>query len=104
MNTTPRIRTITRAVDSSSAIEVLKRENELLKNTLSEVGGTIAPNSDLTSIQPEDFWSPSVEVDADHEFIEEYGSPSPIPSHDGTECFKWDNTMWSAAEHFKVGF
>jgi hypothetical protein len=30
-----------------------------------------------------------------------YGSMSPIPGHDGTDCFRWDNTLWSAAEHFK---
>lgn len=50
---------------------------------------------------PEDFWSPTVEVAEGGEFIERYGSPSPIPAHDGTESFKWDNTLGGSAEHFK---
>ena len=104
VQTASRVRTVARSVDSTSAIELLKRENELLKSTLNEVATSISPETDLTSILPEDFWSPATEVEADHEFVEEYGSPTPIPSHDGTECFKWDNTMWSAAEHFKVRF
>lgn len=35
-------------------------------------------------------------------FVEPYGLPSPIPEHDGTECLKWDPSLWSHADHFKV--
>lgn len=33
---------------------------------------------------------------------EAYGLISPIPDHDGTECLKWDPSLWSHADHFKV--
>ena len=36
-------------------------------------------------------------------FIEQYGLLSPIPDHDGTDCLKWDPSLWSHAEHFKGG-
>jgi 1,4-alpha-glucan branching enzyme len=49
----------------------------------------------------EDYWTPSVEVPPGHAYIEEYGTISPVPAHDGTDCFRWDNTLWSASEHFK---
>ena len=35
-------------------------------------------------------------------YDEQYGAISPIPDHDGTECLKWDDSLWSHAEHFKV--
>ena len=35
-------------------------------------------------------------------FDEQYGLISPIPDHDGTECLKWDPSLWSHADHFKV--
>ena len=35
-------------------------------------------------------------------WVEKYGLPSPIPDHDGTECLKWDPSLWSHADHFKV--
>lgn len=35
-------------------------------------------------------------------YVEPYGLPSPIPEHDGTECLKWDPSLWSHADHFKV--
>jgi len=37
-------------------------------------------------------------------FEEQYGAISPIPDHDGTECLKWDDSLWSHKEHFKVSF
>ncbi|MEW5315348.1 MAG: hypothetical protein WDW38_006786 [Sanguina aurantia] len=49
---------------------------------------------------PEDAWSPEA-APVDGGFVERYGALSPVPSHDGTECFKWDNTLASATEHFK---
>lgn len=34
--------------------------------------------------------------------VDEYGPISPVPNHDGTACFQWDNTLWSAEGHFRV--
>lgn len=109
--------------DSSlSPLEVLRRENELLKQTINEatssIGGLEAsleaanvpvPGSVVgvaavraaEDLKPEDYWSPSIEVPDGYEYVDEYGPISPIPGHDGTECFKWDDTLWSKAEHFK---
>ena len=102
---------------------MLRRENELLKQTINEatssIGGLEAsleaanvpvPGSVVgvaavraaEDLKPEDFWSPSIEVPDGYEYVDEYGPISPIPGHDGTECFKWDDTLWSKAEHFKV--
>ncbi len=95
----------TRAANELSTLERLKAENESLRSSLKDVesGAAIALDLiDAEGVMPEDFWSPAVHVPDGHEFVEEYGAPSQIPNHDGTECFKWDNTMWSAADHFKV--
>lgn len=108
-----------------SPLDVLKRENELLKQTISEakvsitdleqsLGDAGVPFSKLSNeeaqshaidtadLQPEDFWSPAIEVPEGFEYQDEYGAISPIPDHDGTECFKWDETLWAKADHFKV--
>lgn len=50
----------------------------------------------------EDFWSPQLAPAPGGEFVEVYGKIQPLPEHDGTECLKWDNTLWSHGEHFKV--
>lgn len=50
---------------------------------------------------PGDYWSPQGQ-DQHGELQEQLGELSPIPNHDGTECLKWDDTLWSHAEHFKV--
>ena len=50
---------------------------------------------------PEDYWTPQGE-DQHGELDEKLGSLSPIPDHDGTECLKWDDSLWSHAEHFRV--
>ncbi|KAJ9519994.1 hypothetical protein QJQ45_014719, partial [Haematococcus lacustris] len=50
---------------------------------------------------PEDYWSPALEVAPDNEYVDEYGAISPIPNHDGTACFQWDNTLWSSEGHFR---
>lgn len=34
--------------------------------------------------------------------VQVYGDIKPVPSHDGTECLKFDDTLWSHADHFKV--
>ncbi len=124
-----------------SALELLRRENELLRQTLDVAnvpvdavvqpsrssaptatvprpsGGPAVPAARLTvgsgrEVQlvgatsvperPEDYWSPCIEVPDNMEYVDEYGPISPIPNHDGTMSFKYDNTLWSAAEHFKV--
>lgn len=123
-----------------SALELLRRENELLRQTLdvanvpvdaistpsasssksssSLSAKSVRPKSVATSdpvqlslldaegsgtaLVPEDYWSPCIEVPDGMEYVDEYGPISPVPNHDGTMCFKWDNTLWSAAEHFKV--
>ncbi len=35
-------------------------------------------------------------------YADSYGAISPLPAHDGTECLKWDESLWSHAEHFRV--
>jgi hypothetical protein len=113
-----------RAEIGETPLDVLRKENELLKATINSAETAVADLAgQLTSqgvevpplptmpsmagvapvgIQPEDFWSPAVTVPEGHEFIEEYGRVSPIPDHDGTECLKWDPSLWSHADHFKV--
>ena len=49
--------------------------------------------------------SPSTETlqaDPGAPFVEQYGEIQPVPQHDGTECLKWDDSLWGHAEHFKV--
>ncbi|KAL4441059.1 hypothetical protein ABPG77_010490 [Micractinium sp. CCAP 211/92] len=110
-----------RAERSDSPLEVLRQENELLKRTIGSAETAVADlESQLAGagvdvppahaaaaataeapIIPEDFWSPTVTVPEGHAFIEPYGQPTPIPEHDGTECLKWDPSLWSHADHFK---
>ena len=50
---------------------------------------------------PEDYWSPvSDPIRAGN--VDDYGAIQPVPQHDGTECLKWDDSLWSHADHFKV--
>jgi 1,4-alpha-glucan branching enzyme len=51
---------------------------------------------------PEDYWTP-LQPPIVESLVDTYGPISPIPEHDGTECLKWDNSLWSHADHFKVG-
>lgn len=50
---------------------------------------------------PEDFWSP-VSAPLSVGAVDDYGALQPAPAHDGTECLKWDDSLWSHADHFKV--
>lgn len=50
---------------------------------------------------PEDYWTPQGQ-DTGGEFIERLGAISPVPEHDGTECLKWDDSLWSHSDHFRV--
>lgn len=51
---------------------------------------------------PEDFWTPLRPPPSKGEYKDQYGKLSPVPEHDGTECLKTDDTLWTHAEHFKV--
>eukprot|EP00879_Flechtneria_rotunda_P003913 GHRR01004153.1.p1 GENE.GHRR01004153.1~~GHRR01004153.1.p1 ORF type:complete len:475 (+),score=109.12 GHRR01004153.1:81-1505(+) len=108
---------------SLSPLDVLRRENELLKQTITDAQVSIeqletslhdanvpvphgeaygsAAAVDPRNLQPEDFWSPAIEVPPGCEYRDEYGPISPIPAHDGTGCLKWDETLWSHADHFR---
>lgn len=48
-------------------------------------------------------WSPAV-APCSTGFLDESDTlpMSNIPEHDGTDCFKWDNSLWSQADHFRV--
>jgi hypothetical protein len=50
----------------------------------------------------EDYWTPQQDPVPGGEVVEQYGKIKPLPEHDGTECLKFDNTLWSHGEHFKV--
>ena len=51
---------------------------------------------------PEEYWTPLKPAPARGEYKDQYGKLSPVPQHDGTDCLKTDDTLWSHAEHFKV--
>ena len=51
---------------------------------------------------PEDFWTPLRPPPSKGEYKDQYGKLNPVPEHDGTDCLKTDDTLWSHAEHFKV--
>eukprot|EP00878_Enallax_costatus_P000275 GHUV01000346.1.p1 GENE.GHUV01000346.1~~GHUV01000346.1.p1 ORF type:complete len:864 (+),score=177.11 GHUV01000346.1:148-2739(+) len=106
--------------ESVSPLDVLRRENELLKQTITDAQvsikdlesslsdanvpipqGSSSANLDPSNLQPEDFWSPCIDVPAGFVYEDEYGAVTPVPSHDGTECLKWDETLWSHADHFR---
>ena len=50
----------------------------------------------------EDFWTP--EVAAVPGGLNEAPLPpmKSVPEHDGTPCLKWDDTLWSHADHFRA--
>eukprot|EP00967_Tisochrysis_lutea_P006132 scaffold7249_cov19-Tisochrysis_lutea.AAC.5 len=60
-----------------------------------------AANAATVPTCPEDYWTPGIEVVEGSEYVDRYGEISPVPQHDGTECFKWDNMLWSSEAHFK---
>ncbi|WIA23688.1 hypothetical protein OEZ85_000382 [Tetradesmus obliquus] len=118
-----RPRNVATAAGEMSPLEVLRRENELLKATVAEASASIqelegslsssnvplpqgafagSPASiDSRALAPEDYWSPTIDVPAGYVYEDEYGAITPVPSHDGTECLKWDDTLWSHADHFR---
>lgn len=48
-----------------------------------------------------DYWSPQ-QADPGEAFVELYGDIKPVPGHDGTECMKFDDTLRSHSDHFRV--
>ena len=52
---------------------------------------------------PEDFWTPLAPPPKTATYKEQYQPIKPPPQHDGTECLKWDDSLWSHADHIKVG-
>eukprot|EP00882_Tetradesmus_deserticola_P024958 GHRQ01027340.1.p1 GENE.GHRQ01027340.1~~GHRQ01027340.1.p1 ORF type:complete len:184 (-),score=34.00 GHRQ01027340.1:159-710(-) len=120
-----RQRNVSIGAGEMSPLEVLRRENELLKATVAEASASIqeletslsssdvplpqgalatsAASLDTRNLEPQDYWSPTIDVPAGYVYEDEYGAISPIPGHDGTECLKWDDTLWSHADHFRVG-
>ena len=51
---------------------------------------------------PEDFWTPLAPPPKTAAYKEQYQPIKPPPEHDGTECLKWDDSLWSHADHIKV--
>lgn len=104
---------------ASSTIQLLQQENELLRGTILDVRSTIGiledaikesgkpipplpSNASAFILNPVDFWSPALEVPHNHVLKDDYGRIRPVPGHDGTECFQFDEMLWEKAEHFKV--
>lgn len=54
-----------------------------------------------TPIVGEDLWAPLVRAPQDGALVDTKGDIFPMPSHDGTECLQWDQTLWSHANHFR---
>ncbi|CAG9466592.1 unnamed protein product [Pedinophyceae sp. YPF-701] len=104
-----------RARSSNDPIDTLKAENELIKKTLEEarssvkvleqeVGDSVAiaaENLNASDAAPEDIWAPSRSKGPLTPMKDAYGQIEPVPGHDGTECIKWDDTLWSHAGHFR---
>jgi len=49
----------------------------------------------------EDVWMPLVHVPDGYRLEDTKADIPPIAGHDGTECLQWDDTLWSAADHFR---
>ena len=48
----------------------------------------------------EDYWSPQTPESPN--FQDDYGAIPAVPQHDGTICLKWDESLKSHADHFRV--
>ena len=60
----------------------------------------VGAEAGLDAKTAEDYWSPQCPPAAP--FQDDYGTLQPLPQHDGTECLKWDDSLRSHTEHFKV--
>ena len=72
-----------------------------LEKALAQEQAAEAATLEADSDAPEDFWAPSL-APLDRDSVDIYGPISPIPEHDGTDCLKWDSSLWSHGDHFKV--
>ena len=61
-----------------------------------------ADNQETGISTPEDFWTPLAPPPKTAAYKEQYQPIKPPPEHDGTECLKWDDSLWSHADHIKV--
>jgi 1,4-alpha-glucan branching enzyme len=75
-----------------------------LEKSLAEEQAAEASKLEAEADNPEDFWSPVAAPLPAGAKLDDYGPLSPIPEHDGTDCLKWDDSLWSHADHFKVSF
>lgn len=46
-------------------------------------------------------WAPTAKPPASGVMDDTPGAISPVPDHDGTPCLKFDDSLWSHADHFK---
>ena len=60
----------------------------------------VGAEAGLDAKTPEDYWSP--QCPPSPPFTDDYGAISPLPTHDGTDCLKWDESLRSHTDHFKV--
>ena len=79
--------------DPRSSREI-EQSNAVAQEFAASGGTTAKPDN------AEDYWSPQGRDQG--VFEERLGSISPVPEHDGTECLKWDDSLWSHADHFRV--
>ena len=119
-------------VSGLSPLELLERENELLRQSLEAAGDSVKElESELTDAgvtfekedddeaengassaagsspsaagDPEDAWGP-VQFQPDGHVMEEaYGVPHD-PQGDGTECLRFDPSLWSHADHIRTRY
>jgi 1,4-alpha-glucan branching enzyme len=95
------------SIASFSASEDLLQEEGVdlteLERRLTEGEEAEAAQAQHEADNPEDFWSPvSDPLPPGTDSVDHYGTIQPVPAHDGTECLKWDDSLWSHADHFKV--
>ena len=74
---------------------------EGLEKALAEEQAAEAASMHKEAATREDYWAPTQSTLAEGG-VDTYGPISPIPDHDGTECLKWDSSLWSHGDHFKV--
>ncbi len=74
---------------------------EGLEKALAEEQAAESASMQKEAASREDYWAPTQGTVAEGG-VDTYGPISPIPDHDGTDCLKWDSSLWSHGDHFKV--
>lgn len=101
---------------AEAQLDMRDLEQEVLaESAVAEVAAVAAPvgtaaaaaagltNAELISGSTSvDFWTPPATA-LPGGLVETLGPLQPVPSHDGTDCFRWDKSMGGSADHFKVG-